>query len=503
MPEQQNIEYKQNWHDDYLKWVCGFANAIGGVIYIGKDDDGKVVPLNDYASLLEDIPNKIRNWMGIICDVQLHDEDGNKYISIKVNPYTVAVSLRGRYYYRSGSTKMELTGVELNEFLLKKSGKTWDDVVEEGSSIEDIDEKSLAKFIEDSNEKGRMPETKDLSAFQILEKLKLTEGNKLKRGAIILFGKDPMRFYPNIQVKIGRFGDDASDLKFHEIVEGNIVQMLHEVQVQLNYKFLMRPVDFEGFQRIEKDQYPVQALREMLLNALVHRTYMGATVQLRVFDEKLSIWNEGGLPIGLSIEDLMSDHNSRPRNPKIAEACFKAGYIDTWGRGILKIFNSCKEAGLPKPEIKELNGGIEVTIFAYKQAETLKTLRNDFGKTSERLRKEFGSISERILIEPVRNLEFIQSNYEGFIAYLNGNFGITSEKLRKSFGKASEKDLSNPINTLIIICLFPEITAEEIGLILGVSGRSVETYIKKLKEEDLIERIGGKKEGFWQIIKQV
>jgi ATP-dependent DNA helicase RecG len=503
MPEQQNIEYKQSWHDDYLKWVCGFANAIGGVIYIGKDDDGKVVHLNDYAKLLEDIPNKIRNWMGIICDVQLHDEDGNKYISIKVNPYTVAVSLRGRYYYRSGSTKMELTGVELNEFLLKKSGKTWDDVVEEGATIDDIEEKSIAKFIEDSKEKGRMPDTKGLSAFQILEKLKLTEGKKLKRGAIILFGKDPNRFYPNIQVKIGRFGDDASDLKFHEVVEGNIVQMLHEVQVLLNYKFLIRPIVFEGFQRIEKDQYPIQALREMLLNALVHRTYMGATVQLRVFDEKLSIWNEGGLPNGISIEDLQSDHNSLPRNPKIAEACFKAGYIDTWGRGIIKIFNSCKEAGLPNPEIKEFNGGIEVTIFAYKQAETSKTLRNDFGKTSEKLRKEFGSISERILIEPVRNLEFIQSNYEGFIAHLNGNFGITSERLRKSFGKASEKDLSNPINTLIILSLFPEITAEEIGLILGVSGRSVETYIKKLKEENLIERIGGKKEGFWQIIKQV
>ena len=154
MPEQQNIEYKQSWHDDYLKWVCGFANAIGGVIYIGKDNYGMVVHQTNYAKLLEDIPNKIRNMMGIICDVQLHNEEVKKYISIKVNPYSVAVSLRGRYYYRSGSTKMELTGVELNEFLLKKAGKTWDDVVEEGASVKDIDEASIAKFIEDSTEKG-------------------------------------------------------------------------------------------------------------------------------------------------------------------------------------------------------------------------------------------------------------------------------------------------------------------------------------------------------------
>jgi predicted HTH transcriptional regulator len=140
MPEHQNIEYKQGWHDEYLKWVCGFANAIGGVIYIGLDDEGNVVHLTNYDRLLENIPNKIRNAMGIICDVQLHDEKGKKYISIKVNPYSVAVSLRGRYYYRSGSTKMELTGVELNEFLLKKAGKTWDDVVEEGATVKDIDE---------------------------------------------------------------------------------------------------------------------------------------------------------------------------------------------------------------------------------------------------------------------------------------------------------------------------------------------------------------------------
>jgi ATP-dependent DNA helicase RecG len=363
MPEQQNIEYKQSWHDDYLKWVCGFANAIGGIIYIGKDNDGKVKHLANYAKLLEDIPNKIRNAMGIICDVQLHDEKDKKYISIKVNPYSVAVSLRGRFYYRTGSTNLELTGVELNEFLLKKAGKTWDDVIEEGATIKDIDEKSITKFIEDSKEKGRMPETKGLSAFQILEKLQLTDVRKLKRAAIVLFGKDPNRFYPNVQVKIGRFGKDSTDLKFQEVVEGNLVQMLDEVQLQLNHKFLTRPVDFVGMQRVEKDEYPVASLREMLLNALVHRTYMGAHIQLRVYDDKLSIWNEGGLPFGLRLEELKVEHNSRPRNPKIAKACFMAGYIDTWGRGTLKIYNSCAEHGLPEPDIIEKDGGFMVTLY--------------------------------------------------------------------------------------------------------------------------------------------
>ncbi|MDZ7794585.1 MAG: ATP-binding protein [Spirochaetia bacterium] len=144
MNETQNTEFKSSWHDEHLKWICGFANADGGMIYIGKDDNGKVVGLSNYAKLMEDLPNKIRNAMGIICDVQLNETDNKKFISIKVNPYSVPVSLRGRFYYRSGSTKMELTGVELNEFLIKKAGKTWDDMIEDDATVKDINEKSIA-----------------------------------------------------------------------------------------------------------------------------------------------------------------------------------------------------------------------------------------------------------------------------------------------------------------------------------------------------------------------
>lgn len=135
--------------------------------------------------------------------------------------------------------------------------------------------------------------------------------------------------------------------------------------------------------RIEKDAYPLAALREMILNSLVHRTYMGAHIQLRVFDDRLSIWNEGTLPQGLTLENLKAEHNSRPRNPKIAKACFMAGYIDTWGRGTLKIIAACKEAGLVEPLIEETNGGIAVTLF-----------NREFGKASEDLRNKFGRNSE-------------------------------------------------------------------------------------------------------------
>ncbi len=477
MSERQNIEWKQSWHDDYLKWICGFANAIGGTIIIGKDDKGNVVGLPDYEKLLEELPNRIRNSMGIICDVQLLEESGKKFIEIKVNPYSVPVSLRGRYYYRSGSAKMELTGVELNEFLLKKAGKTWDDVVEEGASVKDIDEPSVQKFIEDSKEKARMPDTKGLSVFQILEKLQLTEGKKLKRAALCLFAKNPGKFFPNIELRIGRFGKDSTDLRFQEVVEGNLVQLLDEVQVQLKYKFLIRPVSFEGMQRIEKGSYPVSALREMLLNSLVHRTYMGAHVQLRVFDDRLSIWNEGTLPNGLTLEDLKTEHNSRPRNPKIAKACFMAGYIDTWGRGTLKIIEACKEAGLPEPEIKEKNGGVEVTIFSGNQVGN--QVSNQVGNQAS-MQFEADSIRLKEFHEQIKRL--------ASALVLQPDEAMTSEAHLKKYMEEAE-NLTETAQRILDFCQVPKKRKEILEDCLGISNqtKNFKTHIEPLIKQNLLQ----------------
>jgi ATP-dependent DNA helicase RecG len=363
MAEDQNIEFKESWRDEYLKWVCGFANAQGGTIFIGKDDNGNISGIDDYKKLMDEIPNKIRNAMGITAEVNLHEETGKHFIEIVILPYSVPISLRGRYYYRSGSTKQELTGASLNEFLLKKSGKTWDDVIEPRATFDDIDEKAFTSFLKTSENNGRLPETVGLTLPEVFEKLRLTENGQLKRAAIILFGKDPGKFYPNTFIKIGRFAKDDTDIRFQEVEEGNLLTLLRGVLSQLNHKFLTRQIEFEGMYRIEKGEYPVPAIREMLLNALVHRNYMGAPIQIRVYDDKINIWNEGTLPEGLSLEALKRPHSSKPRNPIIADVCFKGGLIDAWGRGTIKIIDTCKQAELPEPELTERDGGFLVTLF--------------------------------------------------------------------------------------------------------------------------------------------
>jgi ATP-dependent DNA helicase RecG len=210
---------------------------------------------------------------------------------------------------------------------------------------------------------GRLPDVDGLSTEELLEKLRLAQNGKLKRAAIVLFGKDPGKFYSNTFVKIGKFEDDDFTIRFQEVEEGNVIEVLEKILRTLDYKFLIKNISFEGMNRVETLEYPVPALREMLLNSLIHRNYMGAPTQLRVYDNKLQLWNHGTLPEGITLEKLSKSHSSFPRNPILAEACFKGSYIDSWGSGIMKIVDSCKNAGLPMPILEEDCGGFIVKLF--------------------------------------------------------------------------------------------------------------------------------------------
>ncbi len=364
MQESQNIEWKETWRDEYLKWICGFANASGGKIFIGKNDKGEVVGLKNSKKLLEDLPNKIQNHLGILCDVFLHQEGNKSYIEIDVKPYEIPISYQGKYYYRSGSTKQELKGNTLNNFLLKKAGKTWDDILEPKAKIDDIDLKAIEAFKVSAFKSKRMPYIKEETNIKvILDNLLLMENGQLKRAAVLLFGKNPVRFYINAFIKIGRFGKTSDDLLFQEIVEGNIFELADKTLDILDKKFLISHISYEGLHRTEKWEYPYAAIRETIINAIVHRDYMGAPIQISVYDDKIVVWNEGTLPDNLSVEDLKGPHSSRPHNPILASVFFKGGLIEAWGRGTVKIINECVSAGLPEPTIETVFGGIQVTLF--------------------------------------------------------------------------------------------------------------------------------------------
>lgn len=146
MLETQNIEYKSVWKDEYLKWICGFANAQGGMLFIGKDDNGNVVGVKNAKKLLEELPNKITSILGIVAPVNLCQTEQGDYIEIVVEPHTNPVNYKGEYHFRSGSTKQELKGAALDKFLMHKYGKKWDGVKVPSVQISDLKQETFEFF---------------------------------------------------------------------------------------------------------------------------------------------------------------------------------------------------------------------------------------------------------------------------------------------------------------------------------------------------------------------
>ena len=360
--ETQNIEFKPTWRDEYLKVICAFANADGGKLVIGVDDNGNLEGVRNSKKLLEDLPNKIRNKLGIIPSVEVQQKGGKDIIGISVNSASVPISCDGKYYLRSGTTNLELEGNELTNFLMRKVGKTWDEFIEERASLDDINAETIESFKKSAED--RIPSIVNEKDHRvILDKLNLLDGSKLKRAAILLFGKGTQKFYPSAYLKIGRFLTEA-DLQTSDVVEGNLFEQLESALEILRTKYLKSEIRFEGIHRREILEYPHEALREGIINALIHRDYLGtSTIQIRVYNDRLVMMNEGKFPPEVPVEKLKTEHISKPRNVLLAGAFYKAGFIESWGRGTIKIVEKCLEQGLPEPDFKEEFGVVTVQFY--------------------------------------------------------------------------------------------------------------------------------------------
>jgi ATP-dependent DNA helicase RecG len=188
-------------------------------------------------------------------------------------------------------------------------------------------------------------------------------------------------------------------------LEGNLFIMFEQVIDFLKSKYLLSPISYQGMQRVETLEIPDKAIREAVLNALIHKDYTSPTaISLRVYDPTVSVWNDGELE-NLSIEDLSREHDSYQRNPLIADIFYRAGYIEAWGRGTLTIIEETVKSGLSKPTFQSRQGGLEV-IF---QRETMQLsdkidVKSDV-QISERQQKAVeyvkknGSISNKIYQE--------------------------------------------------------------------------------------------------------
>ena len=386
MKETQNVEWKASWRDEYLKWISGFANADGGMLVIGRNDDGVIVGVPDARKLLEDIPNTVRDVLGILVAVNLRTKKNHEYIEVVVDAYPNPVSYKGQYFIRSGSTKQELKGAALDRFLLKRQGRHWDGVPVPHATVTSLDAKTLNWFRKQALKSQRLPAgIVSEPAKALLDKLHLLEGTYLKRAAVLLFHPDPEHFVTGAFVKIGYFENNI-DLRYHDEIHGDLFAQVNQTIEVLRAKYLKALFSYEGLHRIETYPVPEEAMREAVLNAVVHKDYASAIpIQISVYPNKLMIWNPGQLPADWTVEKLFAKHASQPFNPDVANAFFRTGMIESWGRGIERIVAACATAGLPAPTFRYEPTGLW-TMFEFTTGYTEAGRR--IGKTTQETTQE-------------------------------------------------------------------------------------------------------------------
>ena len=473
--ESQNIEYKLVWNDEYLKWICGFANAQGGKLYIGVDNSGHVTGINNAGELLESIPNKIVTNLGIVADVNLHTENSLDYIEIVVYPSSTPVLYHGVVHYRSGSTKQELRGTALQNFLMKKHDISWDNLVQEDATLDDISPEAIEYFQRHAIACGRMASDSYSADIElVLKNLDLiTEDGRIKKAAIVLFGKKPTKFFTLCEFQIGRFVSETNVI-FQTVFSGDIIRMTDDIVEELRAKYLISPIHYEGMHRVEPLEIPEDALREAIHNSLCHKDFSGPHNQMRVYNDRIELWNPGVLPNQLlPAEKVFEPHSSYPRNKNIATVFYRAGHVERWGRGMEKILDGMKSAGLPAPKVEDFCGGVKITLYrptTYMDALKL-TGKPDGTPLTSSDEKTVGKTAGKTAGKTV---------------------GKTVEKtVGKTAGKILDAIRDNP-----------KVTQSQLAKITGLTVRGVEWNMKKLQEAKVIKRVGPAKGGHWEIIAQ-
>ena len=430
-----------------MKWLCGFANAQGGTIYIGIDDAGNVVGVKDVKKLMEDIPNKIQSGLGIVADVNKHTKDGKDYLEIKVGPSSFPISYHGEFHYRSGATKQQLTGIALTEFITKKTGVRWEDLTVDGITVDDLDAESFKIFRREALRSKRMTEAElNISNEELLSKLKLLSNGKLKRSAVLLFYGDPSIVQVGSFVKVGKFANGT--VEYHDDLEGSLISTADKVVDLIYLKYLKARITYEHDRRVETYPFARNAIREAIYNAIAHNCYMyGTPIQIRIEEEQIIISNRCILPEGWTAETLMQPHDSIPYNPDIANVFYRAGYIETWGQGIQKICDECTALGADLPKYEIIGTGLRVYFPALKSA-----LIDQPKAPKHQNTDKHGALDDAMVLKIIE---------------------ILKEK--------------------------PDISQEALGENMGVTRRVVQKYINVLKEAGRIERVGGKRYGHWKI----
>jgi ATP-dependent DNA helicase RecG len=351
--EYENVENKQSLAEqrEIVETVAAFATASGGTVYVGVRPDGSRVGVQLGRNTLENLANEIKRntdppqYPSIV--VEGEEQSAVLCIRVPENPVK-PVWAYGRPFKRVGRTNQSLSADETRRLMDLTRGRSWDSLVCPDLRREDIDRRAITDFLHRSDQRSR------ISTEAVLDNLGFITGGGLSRAAALLFAKNPQKFIPGAEVKCARFkGTTSIDFLDQQTFRENLLFQVEAAQsfISRNTKQAIRITGQP--EREVVPEYPLEAIREAIANAICHRDYAATgTVQIRIYEDRLEVWNPGTLPPELTVEDLYREHASKPRNLQLADAMFRSRLIEQWGTGTLRIVQACLNQGLPRPEFE-------------------------------------------------------------------------------------------------------------------------------------------------------
>ncbi len=363
--ENQFVEFKTSFSKEVIETVVAFSNAKGGTIVIGVDDNRKVVGVITTPETIQNHINTIKQntQPNILVDIEVIDIEEKIILIIEVKEYPLKpVAFRNRYYKRIRNSNHLMSLDEIANEHLKTINSSWDFHIDDRHDFSDISQDNIVKFIQKVEK--NLDKTFNDDPMTILRKYELIKENKLTFGAYLLFTSNNS---PITSLQIGRFKDPITIIDNIDI-DTNLIDQV-DMTLDGIKKHLMTEFIITGEpQRTVRYDYPLEAIREIVINMIVHRDYTDSGNSIiKIFDDHIEFFNPGKLYGDITIEKLHSgDYSSRTRNRAIANAFKEAGIIERYGSGIQRIKDECRKYEIKEPIFEEFVHGFRVIIYKEK-----------------------------------------------------------------------------------------------------------------------------------------
>ena len=348
--EGRDTERRAVWDDGCLCDIAAFANGDGGTILIGADDP---------ESSVKEISNIIIERLHIEPDIHIVRKGNSALVEIDVRRSPLIVVLDGRLFERREGVTREVQGPELVRLIRSSGNVLWTDMISDDRTAKQatFSERTLDFIAERAGSNGVDEPIDLMSHFGLLEDGRMT------KAAVLLMADDPCIASPDAYVKIGKFTEDKI-LIAESYIRGPLVMQVDEVVDVLSKKYLEAQVRRDGEVMKIGYEYPIEALREFVANAVVHRDYsVPGPIEIRLYPDRIEVFNPGRLPRDWTASTLdKSEHGSAAPNRRIFATMRGIGTIEGRGVGIRNAIELCQESGNGKPRFDTRFEGVRVTI---------------------------------------------------------------------------------------------------------------------------------------------